>query len=77
VANLTFHNVSFNFATAVGLHLLTPELQEEVKEKRRVSLVRYLRYLRLGTNTPPRFHVAEPNGIGKKWEMDEETQRND
>jgi hypothetical protein len=30
-----------------------------------VSLVRYLGYLRLCTNTPPRFHAAEPNGIGK------------
>ncbi len=31
-----------------------------------MSLVRYLGYLRLGTNTPPRCHVAEPNGIEKK-----------
>jgi hypothetical protein len=49
----------------VGLHILTPELQEEVKEKSEPSK-RYLGYLWLGTNTPPRFHVAEPNGIGEK-----------
>ena len=30
-----------------------------------MSLVRYLGYLRLYTNTPPRFHVAKPNGIGR------------
>ena len=25
----------------------------------------YLRYLRLYTDTPPQFHMAQPNGIGK------------
>ena len=66
---LTMFLSSTNYCYA--LYLLATMVEEE-----RIKETMYLRVSTLYTNTPPQFHMAQPNGIGKLGDSGrEETRR--